>query len=337
MASNVPGVGLDHFGVTMIQTSPRRVVTGYARSERKSGTRWPPAQDDRRINLRAMGSPFDGTTGHETGICRMMPLIIAQGAALSVAMAAAWEFQRRVGNAGWVDVFWTFATGGAAVAGALLPFPGVEGFPARQFVVAALAGLWAVRLGLHLRVRVRSRPEDARYAGFRKDWGSRFQTRLFGLLMIQAAAAWPLAVAVMLAARNPAAGWRWTDIAAMLVISASLLGEALADGQLARFVADSGNVGRVCDRGLWAWSRHPNYFFEFLGWCAWPLFAFNAGWPPGWLALVAPITMYWLLVHVSGIPPLERVMLASRGDAYRAYQRRTSAFLPLPPRREARA
>jgi len=267
----------------------------------------------------------------------MMMLILAQGAGLVVAMAVAWKFQKQVGNAGWVDVFWTFATGGAAVAGALWRFPEADGSPARQLVVAALAGFWAVRLGLHLRDRVRSRPEDARYAGFRRDWGARFQTRLFWLLMIQAAAAWPLAVAVMLAARNPAAGWQWTDIAAMAVISASLIGEALADRQLARFVADAGNAGRVCDRGLWAWSRHPNYFFEFLGWCAWPLFASNAGRPLGWLAVAAPMMMYWLLVHVSGIPPLERVMLASRGDAYRAYQSRTSAFLPLPPRREARA
>ena len=266
----------------------------------------------------------------------MIPLILGQGAALGAAMACAWEFQRRVGNAGWVDVFWTFATGGVGVAGALVPFPGLEGFPARQAVVAALAGFWAVRLGLHLRARVRSRPEDARYAGFRRDWGSRFQSRLFWLLMIQAAAAWPLAAAVMLAARNPAAGWRWTDIAAIAVISASLLGEALADRQLARFVAEPGNAGRVCGRGLWAWSRHPNYFFEFLGWCAWPLFAFNPAWPLGLFAAAAPVMMYWLLVYVSGIPPLERVMLASRGDAYRAYQNRTSPFLPLPPRREGR-
>ncbi len=267
----------------------------------------------------------------------MMMLLLAQGAGLSVAMAAAWGFQKRVRNAGWVDVFWTFATGGVAVAGASWPLPGADGSPARQLVVAALAGLWAARLGLHLRARVRSRPEDARYAGFRGDWGARFQTRLFWFLQIQAAAAWPLAAAVMLAARNPAPGPHASDVAAMAVIAAALFGEALADRQLARFVADAGNAGRVCDRGLWAWSRHPNYFFEFLGWCAWPLFAFNADWPLGWFTVVAPVMMYWLLVHVSGIPPLERVMLASRGDAYRAYQSRTSAFFPLPPRREARA
>jgi steroid 5-alpha reductase family enzyme len=105
----------------------------------------------------------------------------------------------------------------------------------------------------------------------------------------------------------------------------------LSDRQLARFVADPRNAGGICDTGLWAWSRHPNYFFEFLGWCGWPLFAFDPDWPVGWLAVLAPVLMYWLLVHVSGIPPLEQVMLASRGDAFRKYQSRTSAFFPMPP------
>jgi steroid 5-alpha reductase family enzyme len=267
----------------------------------------------------------------------MIMLILAQGVGLSLAMAAAWKFQQQVGNAGWVDVFWTFATGAMAVVGTLWPLPGAEDLPARRYIVAALAAAWAIRLGLHLRARVRSRPEDARYAGFRRDWGARFQTRLFWFLQIQAFAAWPLAVAITLAARNPASVLRATDVVAMAIIAIALIGEMLSDRQLARFVADPGSAGRVCDRGLWAWSRHPNYFFEFLGWCAWPLFAFNADWPLGWLAWAAPAMMYWLLVHVSGIPPLEQVMLASRGDAYRAYQSRTSAFLPLPPRSEAGA
>ena len=270
----------------------------------------------------------------------VIALGLAQGLGLVVAMAAAWAFQRRVMNAGWVDVFWTFATGAAAVVGALAPIPGGagvdEGFAARRSGVALLAGIWAVRLASHLWARVRSRPEDARYAGFRRDWGTAFQGRLFGLLMVQAVAAWPLAVAAMLAARNPAGGWRWTDGAALAVAAVSIAGAGIADRQLAAFSRGAGHGRFVCDRGLWGWSRHPNYFFEFLGWCAWPLFAFDPAWPPGWLAVVAPVLMYWLLVHVSGIPPLERTMLASRGDAWRDYQSRTSAFFPLPPRREAR-
>ncbi|MSP29627.1 MAG: DUF1295 domain-containing protein [Acetobacteraceae bacterium] len=267
----------------------------------------------------------------------MISLILGLALLLSVAMAVGWVWQRQVNNAGWVDVFWSFATGIAAVTGALCPIPGDFAQPARQAVVATLATLWALRLGLHLRARVMHRPEDARYAGFRRDWGAGFQSRLFWFLQIQAAAALPLAVAILLAARVPAPFPRPTDLLALILIVVALAGTAIADRQLARFLADPNNASKVCNSGLWAWSRHPNYFFEWLGWCAWPVFAIGTAGAFGWFALAAPMLMYWLLVHVSGIPPLERAMLASRGAAYRAYQGRTSAFFPLPPRDEVRA
>ncbi len=267
----------------------------------------------------------------------MTILILAQGFGLSVAMGVACWYQWRVGNAGWVDVFWTFATGAAGVLAAVWPLSLVESFVPRQAIVVVLAAAWSARLGLHLRHRVLTRPEDARYAGFRRDWGTRFQSRLFWFLQIQAVCAWPLAVAMLVAARNPVPWVRTADIAGLIVSVSAIAGAAAADRQLARFVANPLNKGRVCDAGLWAWSRHPNYFFEFLGWCALPLFACDIEWTWGWLSLLAPVLMYWLLVHVSGIPPLEKVMLTSRGDAWRAYQSRTSAFVPLPPRREVQS
>jgi steroid 5-alpha reductase family enzyme len=114
----------------------------------------------------------------------------------------------------------------------------------------------------------------------------------------------------------------------------AIAGAALADHQLRRFRASPANRGKVCDAGLWRWSRHPNYFFEWLGWIAYPLIAIDitGGYPLGWVAIAGPICMYWLLRHVSGVPPLEEHMLRSRGDAYRRYQARTSAFFPLPQR-----
>jgi steroid 5-alpha reductase family enzyme len=112
----------------------------------------------------------------------------------------------------------------------------------------------------------------------------------------------------------------------------ALGGEAVADRQLRGFRTDPGNRNRICDQGLWGWSRHPNYFFEWLHWCAYPLLAIAAGWWPATLALIGPTLMYWLLVHVSGIPPLEAQMLRSRGEAYRDYQRRVSGFFPRAPR-----
>jgi len=103
---------------------------------------------------------------------------------------------------------------------------------------------------------------------------------------------------------------------------------------LSRFKADPANRGEVCDTGLWAWSRHPNYFFEWLGWCAWPIFALNlsGGWPWGWLALSGPAYIYWLLTRVSGVPLLEAHMRRSRPEAFAAYAARTSVFFPRPPR-----
>lgn len=246
----------------------------------------------------------------------------AIAAALPVAMAGAWWVQRRLGNGGWVDVIWTFALGAAGVATALL-----VGVGPRAWLVAALVAAWALRLGGHILVRTRGGAEDARYAQFRRDWGRAFGRRMFWFLQIQAVAAALLLVPIGLAAAAPRP-LGWPDALAGLLLLAAVVGEAVADRQLQAFRRDPANHGKVCDRGLWGWSRHPNYFFEWLHWLAYPIFALGTAW--GWLALLGPAFMYWLLVHVSGIPPLEAQMLRSRGEAYRDYQRRVRAFVPLP-------
>ncbi len=260
-------------------------------------------------------------------------LVIGVSLGLAVAMTGAWLVQWRTHNAGWVDVVWSFAVGAAGVAYALYPLQGAMPTP-RQWLVAMLAAAWSLRLGLHIAGRTGHCTEDARYAQFRRDWGAAFQSRMFWFLQIQAAAAALLAVSMLLAARNPRR-LSWVDGVALLVLLVAIAGEAMADWQLRRFRADPGNRGRVCDAGLWGWSRHPNYFFEWLGWVAYPLLAIDlrGNYPFGWLALSAPGFMYWLLVYVSGVPPLEQQMLRSRGGAYREYQERVSAFFPLPPAR----
>jgi steroid 5-alpha reductase family enzyme len=153
---------------------------------------------------------------------------------------------------------------------------------------------------------------------------------MFWFLQIQAAAAAMLLVPVYLAAVSPRP-LGWIDGVAVAVAVVAVLGEALADRQMHAF--RRGHHGKVCDAGLWGLSRHPNYFFEWLYWVAYPLLAVGAPW--GWLAVIGPGAMYWLLVHVSGIPPLEAQMLRSRGDAYRDYQRRVRAFVPFPKGKSA--
>lgn len=128
---------------------------------------------------------------------------------------------------------------------------------------------------------------------------------------------------------------RVQDFLGIAILLTGILGEGLADAQLRRFRHDPANKGKVCDVGLWRWSRHPNYFFEWFSWLAYPVIALSVGYSWGWASLLAPIFMYWILVHVTGIPPLEAQMLRSRGERYRAYQARTSAFFPLPPKQQS--
>lgn len=245
--------------------------------------------------------------------------------ALSLAMAGAWALQRATGNAGWVDAVWSAATGLCAAGAALAPLPGAPGTTSRQYLAAAMAAAWGLRLAWHIARRsAAATEEDPRYAQFRRDWGQSFEWRLFAMLQVQAAAAWVLAATVFTAGRHTGT-LGLADAAGVLLLLGSVAGEALADSQLTRFRARK--TGGICDVGLWGWSRHPNYFFEFLAWCAYPLLALSA-----W-SLAGPVMMFLLLRYGSGVPPLEEAMLRRRGDAFRAYQARVSVFFPWPPRK----
>jgi steroid 5-alpha reductase family enzyme len=264
-------------------------------------------------------------------LAQIIVAAISGGAFLSAAMACAFKVRQVTRNSGWIDVFWTFGVGAAAVAMALVPLAGVG---PRQIVVAALAGLWSLRLGLHIMARTRATDDDPRYRDLMAQWGARANVRLFWQLQIQAAVGLLLAVSTMLAAQNPAPGLRVLDIVAGVVLLVGIAGEAIADRQIRIFKSDAANRGAILTSGLWRFSRHPNYFFEWLCWLAYPIVAIDFGGhnPYGVLALAAPLCMYWILVHVSGIPPLEAHLARTRGDVFRNYQRRTSAFFPLPPR-----
>ena len=260
--------------------------------------------------------------------------LIAAAIVLVLAMTGAWLVQRRTGNAGWSDAFWSFGTGAACLLVALLPVAERDWPTTRQLIVALAAAVWSIRLGSHIAARSwAAKEEDARYAALRREWGADFQRRLYVFLLIQAGAGWLLTLPVLAAAQNPRPGLTWQDVLAIALFAAAVIGESVADRQMGAFrEAHVGEHGRICDTGLWAWSRHPNYFFEWIGWCAYPVMAIGLGYPLGWLSLVGPLLMYWLLVHVSGIPLLEQHLAASRPDAFRRYAERVPAFFPRPPR-----
>ena len=259
--------------------------------------------------------------------------LLAAAFALSAIMVLAWQVQRRTGNSGWIDTIWTFGTGAVATALALAPLQGQSAPDWRQWLAAGFAACWSLRLGWHIFSRTRGVADDPRYLAKMKDWGPRAASRLFWFLQAQAAVGLVLAGAVMLAAHHPRGEFRWLDGLAVVLFALGVSGEALADGQLRRFKLASPDRLAVCDIGLWAWSRHPNYFCEWLCWCAYPLLAIGAGFAPGWLALLAPLFIYWTLVYASGIPPLEAHIRRTRPEAFAAYARRTNAFFPAPPQR----
>lgn len=248
---------------------------------------------------------------------------------LCLVMAGAWLIQRLTRNIGWVDVVWSFGT---AAAGILLALVWGGGSTPRGAMVAVIAAVWGLRLGLHVAFRVAGSQEDGRYRELRQDWGARLQPRLFGFLQVQALVSTGLAAAIALAAERPGAWPDAQDVLGVAIAVVAVAGETIADRQLAAFAADPANRGKVCDRGLWAWSRHPNYFFEWLAWFAYPAIAISPRFPEGAWALIAPLAMYLVLRHGTGVPPLEAHMLKSRGQAFRDYQARVSLFIPRPPR-----
>lgn len=246
-------------------------------------------------------------------------------------MVVLWLWQRRSGNAGVVDVAWAGSIGVMGVAFALIG----DGWEPRRILVGAIIGLWSARLTQHLWVRVVGEPEDGRYGWMRERFGGGFDGWMFWFFQAQAVLAWLLTLPIVVVADAALEGWRVWDAVAVLLFAASVVGETVADRQLAAWKKDPDNAGATCRSGLWRYSRHPNYFFEWLHWCVYPLLALALPW--GWLVWAAPLVMLFLVLKVTGIPPTEAQSVRSRGDDYRAYQRETNAFFPGPVRGAATA
>ena len=263
-----------------------------------------------------------------------LPALVLVGTLLMLAqMAVLWKLhlsgpRRILPNAAWVDVGW--AAGLGLLAGLYAAF-GPAPAP-RRLLIAALAGVWSFRLAAHLyRDRVAGgREEDKRYGGLRADWGLKAPFYFLFVFLGQGLLDVVLGLPFLLIAFNPDPVLMPGEYAGAALWLLAVSGESLADRQLTAFKSDPDNRGRVCKAGLWRYSRHPNYFFEWLIWVAYALIAMAA--PYGWFAWISPAIILFLLTRVSGIPLTEKYSLQSRGDAYRQYQRETSAFIPWFPR-----
>lgn len=244
----------------------------------------------------------------------------------AAAMAAAWMGSLRTRSAAYIDAVWAALMAVAALLAGVFS----EGAALPRTLVALCGGAWGARLCIHLLRRALLEGEDGRYRHLREAWGDR-PGRWFLLFQANAATVAVFALPFLAAASRSTAeadGWILAGIAIWLL---AVGGESLADAQLAAFRAQPENAaGRTCRAGLWGWSRHPNYFFEWLHWFAYVLFA--VGGPYAALSWIGPSLMLAFLVWFTGVPWTERQALRSRGDDYRRYQREVGAFLPWPPR-----
>jgi steroid 5-alpha reductase family enzyme len=255
-------------------------------------------------------------------------LAILLGSSLSM-MFLFWAWQARGGNPALVDVAWSYGTGACGVVLAL----NADGDLERRIVAAVLAGIWGLRLGTYLAIRLSHHPEDRRYTAMREKWGDRANIFMLGFFMLQA-----LFVVLyglpMLAGATGGSPFGPVGILGIVLIVSGMIGVTIADLQLLGFKTDSNREPNdVCRVGLWSWSRHPNYFFEWIIWCGWAVLSLSGSlW---WLGIAGALCMLWFLFKVTGIPHVEREALKKRGDSYREYQRTTSVFIPRPPKKES--
>ena len=234
---------------------------------------------------------------------------------------------QKVGLMAIVDTIWTAGLGLSA-----LCYHTVAGLDSvRSWLVLSVILLWSFRLSFHLfKDRVLAGHEDPRYKALAEHWGGRSSRNFYFLFLVQIVFIALFLHPISIAMQSPVSGWMWTDTLAIMIAVVAMVGEGIADHQLATFRSHPENKGGVCTEGLWRYSRHPNYFFEWLHWFAYVAFALGDS--SVWLTLIGPIAMYVFLRFLTGVPYAERSSLKSRGEAYRNYQSTTNAFFPWIPR-----
>ena len=251
----------------------------------------------------------------------VLTLVLAFG-----MMTALWPASLLLKDVGIVDILWAPSFALLALAYVSTEIPGA----ARPWIVFALVCIWALRLGLHLLLRwLKLKHEDHRYAAIRRIHGAGFPlTSLFWIFWLQALLLWVISWPLQ-AALSSATPLNALDGLGVAMAAAGIAIEGVADWQLTRFRANPVNRGRVLDTGLWAWSRHPNYFGDFLLWWGVFVLALAAGGP--WWTILGPVVMSALLLRYSGAGLMEGT-IADRRPGYADYVRRTSLFVPWPPR-----
>ena len=256
-------------------------------------------------------------------------LLFGNLALLLAALLALWAVSVRIRDASIIDIAW----GPACALGPLLTLMRADGASPRDMILAGLVSLWAARLALHLAQRNLGHGEDYRYRKMRERQGSDAAFARWSLVRVyglQGVIAWFVSWPAQLGQLGPDRPLGPVTMAGLAIFAVGLAFEAIGDWQLKRFKADPANKGRLMTTGLWAWTRHPNYFGDAAVWTGLTVIALEG--PYGWASVLSPAVMAFFLVNVSGKAMLERAMEKKYVD-YAAYKQSTSGFLPMPPRR----
>ncbi len=251
-------------------------------------------------------------------------LVLIGTGLVAAMMFVLWLIHLAIHNAGIVDAGW--AMGLVLMAGVAVVNAPVNAASLRVTALMAMVTIWGIRLALHIVIRMESGPEDARYTQLRREWKTQIPLKFLAFFELQALLDVALSLGFFAAALDPSPHVSPLCYAGIGIWLCAVIGESLADSQLAKFKRVAANRGEVCRVGLWNYSRHPNYFFEWLVWVAWALFALPS--PAGYVGLIGPVLMFYFLFRVTGIPATEAQALRSRGEEYRRYQETTSAFVP---------
>lgn len=256
----------------------------------------------------------------------MISILLTTLAVVLVVMATLWIVSVVIVNASIVDLVW--GPGFAFVAWTTLLL--TPNHSPRSWLVCVLVTIWAIRLAVHLGARNIGHGEDYRYRTMRQAHGARFWwVSLGSVFLLQGVLMWIVSMPLQFAqAPDAIEPLGWLDIVGAVLWFVGIGFESVADAQLSRFRRSPSGKGGVMDRGLWRYSRHPNYFGEFVLWWGFGAFALSVG---AWGALIGPLVMSVLLLKVSGVSLLEST-IAERRPAYRDYAARTSAFVPWFPR-----
>jgi steroid 5-alpha reductase family enzyme len=257
---------------------------------------------------------------------QVVPLLLAGAIILFVIFTITWAIQLKTKNATIVDSVWSASFPILCVTYSIMS----DGYLYREIIITTMVLIWGMRLSIYLFVRTLGHPEDVRYTALRNEWGKNQNVFMLRFFYVQAILALFLSLPFIIIIINPITIILPVEFIGMFIWMIAFIGESIADAQMNKFRTNPKNKDQVCSIGLWKYSRHPNYFFEWLIWISFFVMALASPW--GFISVTTPLAILYFLLKVTGIPYTEAQLVISRGEAYKKYQKNTSSFIPWTPK-----